>query len=70
MSSAIRSDPTPPYSPYSAGSLIRIVRARQKLHRGLNQPVFAASPHRRFAVIRSAALPGSSRTMYQARRIA
>ncbi len=72
MPSAIRSDAAPLYNPFrdSAGSLIRIVRARHELHRGLNQPVVAASPHRRCDVVRSAALPGSSRTMYQARRIA
>ncbi|MBZ5648841.1 MAG: class I SAM-dependent methyltransferase [Acidobacteriia bacterium] len=45
-----------------------IVRGREELHRDLDASVFAASLRRRFDVVRSAALPGSSRTMYLARR--
>jgi len=46
----------------------RIVRGREDLHRNLDESVFAASLRRRFDVVRSAALPGSSRTMFLARR--
>lgn len=48
----------------------RIVHGRQDLHRDLDASAFAASLRRRFEVVRSAQLPGSSRTMYLARRSA
>ncbi len=46
----------------------RIVRGREELHAGLDRASFERAAQRRFRMVRSQNLPGSSRTLYLLRR--